>query len=68
MASEDQEKLFSPFVRLEAEKSYNYNIEGSGLGLSLTKQMIDVMHGSISVNSIYGQGSTFSVEIPQLYQ
>lgn len=63
---EDQEKLFSPFVRLEAEKSYNYNIEGSGLGLSLTKQMIDVMHGSISVNSIYGQGSTFSVEIPQL--
>lgn len=61
---EDQKELFNPFVRFETEKSRN--IEGSGLGLSLTKQMIDVMHGNISVNSIYGQGSTFSAEIPQI--
>lgn len=60
---EDLNKLFNPFVRFEDEK--NRNIEGAGLGLSLTKQMIDIMHGNISVHSIYGVGSSFTVEIPQ---
>lgn len=61
---ENMADLFNPFVRIEVEKSRN--IEGAGLGLSITKQMIDVMRGDIRVNSIYGVGSTFSVEIPQI--
>ncbi len=61
---EDIKNLFNPFVRIDAEK--NRNIEGAGLGLSLTKQMVDLMHGEIRVNSIYGTGSNFSVEIPQV--
>ena len=55
--------LFSAFKRVDAEK--NRYIEGTGLGLSIVKQYVDLMGGEIRVNSIYGQGSTFVIEIPQ---
>lgn len=55
--------LFEPFVRLDRSK--NENIEGTGLGLSITKNLIDRMNGSLSVESVYGEGSTFTFTVPQ---
>ncbi|MCG9879204.1 MAG: PAS domain S-box protein [Bacteroidia bacterium] len=54
--SDDVNKLFTPFERLDAEK---YQIEGTGLGLSVVKQLMNSMGGIIGVESNYGQGSTF---------
>jgi PAS domain S-box-containing protein len=54
------EHLFEPFERLGAEGS---EIEGTGLGLALTRPLVEVMGGSISVMSAYEEGSTFSVEL-----
>ena len=61
--SEDKEKLFGQFERLEPNR--NSTIAGSGLGLVITKRLLDMMDGSISVESEYGKGSTFTVKIPQ---
>lgn len=60
---EDQKKLFQSFQRVDEKK--NRNIEGTGLGLKITKQLVEMMNGSISVESEYGKGSVFRVEIPQ---
>ncbi len=60
---EDVESLFSSFKRLELEK--NRHIEGTGLGLNIAKSLVEQMEGSISVDSKYGKGSTFTVVIPQ---
>lgn len=60
---ENQSQLFTSFERIEEKK--NRNIEGTGLGLSITKQLVDLMQGTISVQSVYGEGSVFIVEIPQ---
>ena len=60
---EDMEKLFSSFRRLEEEK--NRFIEGTGLGLNITKQLAELMGGYIVVTSEYGKGSCFTVNIPQ---
>ncbi|MBR4559147.1 MAG: response regulator [Fibrobacter sp.] len=59
----DREKLFKNFVRLDEKR--NRNIEGTGLGLNLTKQLLDMMGGTIEVESVYGQGSTFTVRLLQ---
>ena len=61
---EDKDRLFSSFTRLNEEK--NQSIEGTGLGLAITKQLVAMMNGSISVESTFGVGSTFSVDIPQV--
>ncbi|MBQ4283760.1 MAG: response regulator [Lachnospira sp.] len=55
--------LFDSFKRIE-EKS-NRDIEGTGLGLTITKQLLDYMGGTINVTSKYGVGSEFTVAIPQ---
>ncbi|MCR5594910.1 MAG: DegV family EDD domain-containing protein [Lachnospiraceae bacterium] len=55
--------LFEAFKRVDEEK--NRNIEGTGLGLSIVKQIVDLMDGEISVNSVYTQGSTFTVRLKQ---
>ena len=60
---EDMERLFQPFTRME--ESRNRNIEGTGLGLNLTKNLIELMGGEITVNSVYGAGSCFKARIPQ---
>lgn len=60
---EDKERLFSSFTRLNEQQ--NQSIEGTGLGLAITKQLVAMMNGSISVESTFGVGSTFSVDIPQ---
>ncbi|MDR1389431.1 MAG: response regulator [Treponema sp.] len=56
-------KLFSIYSQLDAKS--NRLIEGTGLGLSITRNMVEMMNGSVSVESEYGQGSTFTVSIPQ---
>ncbi len=60
---EDIEKLFSEFERFDTRK--NKNIEGTGLGLAITQKLVAMMNGKIEVSSVYGEGSTFTVTIPQ---
>lgn len=60
---EDLDKLFDSFKRLELDK--NRTIEGTGLGLNIAKQLVDLMHGTITVESEYGKGSAFTISIPQ---
>jgi CheY-like chemotaxis protein/HPt (histidine-containing phosphotransfer) domain-containing protein/anti-sigma regulatory factor (Ser/Thr protein kinase) len=60
----DLETLFDPFARLELSK--NRNIKGSGLGLAISKSFVDMMGGTISVESSYGEGSVFTVTIPEV--
>lgn len=60
---EDIGKLFDSFQRVDEAK--NHHIEGSGLGLSITKQLLSNMNGSVRVESEYGKGSTFSFQLPQ---
>ena len=60
---EDMDRLFSKFERLDMQR--NSTVEGSGLGLVITRSLLDMMDGTISVESEYGRGSTFTVTIPQ---
>ena len=60
---EDQERLFQSFSRVDEKK--NRNIEGTGLGLVICRQLVELMDGKIWVKSEYGKGSEFFVEIPQ---
>ena len=60
---EDMEKLFARFDRIEEQR--NRNIEGTGLGMTITKHLLDLMGGSMQVESKYGVGSTFRVSIKQ---
>lgn len=57
------DNLFTKFDRLEVEKTIT--IEGTGLGLAITKKLVDLMHGKIVVQSVYGQGSKFTVALDQ---
>ena len=61
--AEDKEKLFTAFERIEEER--NRTIEGTGLGMNITKQLLTLMHGWMGVDSVYGEGSVFTVHIPQ---
>lgn len=60
---EDQEKLFDAFSQVDMKR--NRGKEGSGLGLSITRQLTELMGGSIGVKSEYEKGSTFTVTINQ---
>lgn len=55
--------LFDKFKRLEEDR--NANIEGTGLGLAITKQFIEMLGGTIEVQSTYGVGSKFTVKVSQ---
>lgn len=60
---EDLEKIFEEFQQVDTRK--NRKVEGTGLGLSLSKRLVHLMDGAITVDSVYGEGSTFTVRIPQ---
>ena len=60
---EDRKKLFTDFQRFDTKR--NKNIEGTGLGLAITYKLVNMMKGWITVDSVYGKGSTFAVVIPQ---
>ena len=60
---EDLEGIFENFKQVDSKR--NRSVEGTGLGLSITKHYINLMKGTIRVESVYGEGSTFIVEIPQ---
>ncbi len=63
ISDEDKEKIFDDFTQVDVRR--NHNVEGTGLGLSITKHLIRLMNGSISVESVYGEGAAFTVVIPQ---
>lgn len=57
------DKLFNKFERLEEDK--NTTLEGTGLGLAITKRLVEMMGGKIVVQSVYGEGSKFTVYLKQ---
>ncbi len=63
IAREKQKDLFEPFNRLDAQSS---EIQGTGIGLAITKRLMALMNGSIEVESTLGKGSRFSVEFPKI--
>ncbi|MCD8351693.1 MAG: response regulator [Planctomycetaceae bacterium] len=60
---EDQHKLFSAFSRVDLLT--NKRIQGTGLGLAISKALAEAMGGRITVHSVYGHGSTFTLLLPQ---
>lgn len=60
---EDIGQLFKPFTQVDTKK--NHEIMGTGLGLSIVARLLDLMNGTHSVSSTYGEGSIFSFTIPQ---
>ncbi|MCL2054096.1 MAG: ATP-binding protein [Oscillospiraceae bacterium] len=63
ITKEDIGKLFVNFQQVDTKK--NREIEGTGLGLSITKSLVELMKGNITVESVYGEGSCFTVMIEQ---
>ena len=61
ISSEQAENLFSPFIQADTSTTRKYG--GTGLGLSICKKLIDLMHGSIRVESEINEGSCFFVEL-----
>lgn len=55
------DELFTPFVQLARRNS---GLEGTGLGLAMSKSLIELMNGRISVSTVLGVGSTFKIEVP----
>ena len=64
ISSADRKKLFKPFMQLDSRLNRQY--EGTGLGLALVKQIIELHGGSVDLESEVGQGSSFTVRLPQI--
>ncbi|TMH31643.1 MAG: PAS domain S-box protein [Betaproteobacteria bacterium] len=64
LSAEQRAHLFEPFNRLGAERS---GIEGTGIGLVVTQRLVQLMRGTIAVDSVPGHGSCFSVSLPSAH-
>ncbi|MBP6854574.1 MAG: PAS domain S-box protein, partial [Rhodoferax sp.] len=62
LSAEQQARLFMPFERLDADRT---GVEGTGIGLALSKRLVEHMQGAIGVHSALGMGSTFWVRLPR---
>lgn len=60
---EDIPKMTQSFERIELDR--NRNIEGTGLGMSIVVNLLNMMHGDLHINSKYGQGTEVTFELPQ---
>ena len=61
ISPEDQLELFKPFNRLGAERT---DVEGTGIGLTVTRELVTLMNGKMGLHSKVGEGSTFWFELP----
>ena len=61
IAEDKKDKLFKPFERFDVDTE---SIEGTGIGLTITKQLIELMRGTIGFESTFGEGSFFYVDVP----
>ncbi|MBP3755417.1 MAG: response regulator [Lachnospiraceae bacterium] len=59
----DLEKIFESFSQVDSKR--NRNVEGTGLGLAISKRLVELMHGNISVESVYEKGTKFTIRVPQ---
>jgi two-component system, OmpR family, phosphate regulon sensor histidine kinase PhoR len=62
MQPDEKERIFDEFFR--AKNAYSAHVPGTGLGLSLVKRLLDMHHGTITVEAAPGKGSEFTVSIP----
>jgi len=62
ISTDNLSKLFTPFERLDAAQA---GIDGTGLGLALSHQLITAMNGTLEVTSLLGRGSAFIIELPE---
>jgi len=63
MTKDNLDHLFDNFTRFDSIR--NKRVEGTGLGMAIAKQFAEMMHGSIEVSSVYGEGSEFTITIAQ---
>jgi signal transduction histidine kinase/ActR/RegA family two-component response regulator len=63
ISPENLERIFIPFERLGAEQTA---VEGTGIGLPLTRALTDAMHGQLTASSVLGQGSAFTIMLPRV--
>ncbi|MEX0654433.1 MAG: ATP-binding protein [Phycisphaeraceae bacterium] len=66
IAPEDQERIFEKFTQLDP--SVTREVGGTGLGLTISRELADLLHGRIEVDSDVGQGATFSLTIPVVFE
>ena len=62
IAEADQARVFQEFTQLEAGRDAG----GTGLGLAVTRQLVEAMGGRVGLRSRLGQGSTFTLQLPAL--
>ncbi|MBO1580384.1 cell wall metabolism sensor histidine kinase WalK [Bacillus sp. XF8] len=63
MGQEEVNRIFDRFYKVDAARARN--VEGSGLGLSIVKKIVELHHGEISVESVRGEGTKFRIELPK---